>query len=239
MDGEICTVCGKDVVLTLDEAYAIGMACTAVNAAGIQDKTYYYITITLDDQVNPNGFGRGTLVANEKYISVAGGYLIPEGQLVKGDTVVLCGQLGKVTSAKASAGENKGFEARLFNVALVADLGLTAEEAFDLGMTYDKSKYSDEYYYVTVTLDNQVNLNGFGRMTLASDETYADKYLTVAGGYLTDDAQGSVTLGDTVLLRAKVGAVNSAMTTGGKECRLYEVTLVKILNDVDSPKPTK
>ena len=121
LEGETCTVCGKDVVLTLDEAYAKGIACTAVNAAGIQDKTYYYITITLDDQVNPNGFGRGTLVADQKYISVAGPYVIPivEGSLVKGDTVVLCGQLGKVTSAKAKEGEFKGYEARLFNVVLV------------------------------------------------------------------------------------------------------------------------
>ena len=104
----------------MDEAYAIGIACTAVNAAGANSEVCY-IQITLDDQVNPNGFGRGTLVANEKYISIAGGYLTgdAEGTLNKGCTVILRGNMGKVTSAKATAGENKGFEARLFNVELV------------------------------------------------------------------------------------------------------------------------
>ena len=94
--------------------------------------------------------------------------------------------------------------------------------------------------YVIVTLDDQVNKNGFGRMTLTPDATYAAKYLTVAGGYLTEEAGNlaSITLGDTVLLRCKPGKVTSAKTTGGFECRLYDVELIKIIDDVDSPAPT-
>ena len=107
-------------LLSLDDAYAKGIACSAVNAAGASTDVVY-IQITLDDQVNPNGFGRGTLVANEKYISIAGDYLTGDavGTLNKGCTVILRGNMGKVTSAKATAGANKGYEARLFNVELV------------------------------------------------------------------------------------------------------------------------
>ena len=95
---------------------------------------------------------------------------------------------------------------------------LTVQEAIDLGMTFEKGAYSSEYYYVTLTLDHQVNANGFARMTVAEG-----LYITVAGGYLTGEAEGSIAVGDTVTFLAKVGAANSALTTGGKELRLYEV----------------
>jgi hypothetical protein len=95
---------------------------------------------------------------------------------------------------------------------------LTVEEAIELGMTFEKAAYSSELYYVTLTLDHQVNENGFARMTVAEG-----LYVTVAGGYLAGDTLGAIKLGDTVTFLAKVGAANSALTTGGKELRLYEV----------------
>lgn len=118
--GLACSVCKNSLAISLEEAYEIGMARSDVNEANA-DSVYYYITIKLDDQVNPNGFARGTLVANEQYISIAGGYLTgdAEGSIKLGDTVTLRGVMGKVTSAKATAGENKGFEARMFKVELV------------------------------------------------------------------------------------------------------------------------
>jgi hypothetical protein len=85
-------------------------------------------------------------------------------------------------------------------------------------MTFEKAAYSSELYYVTLTLDHQVNENGFARMTVAEG-----LYVTVAGGYLAGDTLGAIKLGDTVTFLAKVGAANSALTTGGKELRLYEV----------------
>ena len=101
----------------------------------------------------------------------------------------------------------------------------TIEEVIEIGMSYEKGKYSSEYYYVQLTLDNQVNSNGFARMTVSDGF-----YITVAGGYLTGDAEGTIFLGDTVVFKAKIGAVNSAMTTGGKEPRLYEVADFEIVS---------
>ena len=100
---------------------------------------------------------------------------------------------------------------------------LSIEEVIEIGMSYEKGKYSSEYYYVELTLDNQVNPNGFARMTVREG-----LYITVNGGYLTGDAQGTVLLGDTVVFKAKIGSANSALTTGGKEARLYEVASFKI-----------
>ena len=99
---------------------------------------------------------------------------------------------------------------------------LTVEEAIALGMTFEKGKYGADLYYVTLTLDNQVNANGFARATISEG-----LYVTVAGGYLTGDAEGSIAVGDTVKFLAKLGSANSALTTAGsepgKELRLYEV----------------
>ena len=96
---------------------------------------------------------------------------------------------------------------------------LTVEEAIALGNTFEKGKYTEEYYYVTVTLNTQANANGFARATLEG----VDMILSVAGGYLTGDAEGSIAKFDTVTFKAKVGCVNSATTASGKEARLFEV----------------
>lgn len=98
------------------------------------------------------------------------------------------------------------------------------EEAIEIGMSYDKGKYSDEYYYVKLTLDYQVNYDGFARATIREG-----LYISVAGGYLSGSAQGSIEVGDTVVFKAKLGAVNSALTTGGKELRLFEVAAFEIV----------
>ena len=94
-------------------------------------------------------------------------------------------------------------------------------------MTFEKAAYSTEYYYVTLKLDNQVNPNGFARAKIAEG-----LYVTVNGGYLTGDAEGSIKVGDTVTFLAKVGAANSGAgyTTGGKELRLYEVQSWEIVS---------
>ena len=99
----------------------------------------------------------------------------------------------------------------------------SVEEVIEIGMSYEKGKYSSEYYWVELTLDNQVNPNGFARMTVRNGF-----YITVAGGYLSGVTEGAIQLGDTVVFKAKIGAVNSAMTTGGKEPRLYEVAAFEI-----------
>ena len=100
---------------------------------------------------------------------------------------------------------------------------LTVEEAIEIGMSYEKSKYGSQYYYVALTLNAQVNPNGFARAQIADG-----LYVTVAGGYLSGDAEGSIQFGDTVIFKAKLGAANSALTTGGKELRLYEVASYEI-----------
>ena len=123
-------------------------------------------------------------------------------------------------SIKVAEGVAKSQHFRDLYLVLVeeAPKTVTVEEAIEIGMTYEKAAYSEEYYYVTLTLDNQVNANGFARATIAEG-----LYVTVAGGYLTGDAEGTIKVGDTVTFLAKLGAANSAMTTGGKELRLYEV----------------
>ncbi|MBR5120702.1 MAG: exo-alpha-sialidase [Clostridia bacterium] len=108
---------------------------------------------------------------------------------------------------------------------------IPTEKAIEIGMSYDKGKYSNEYYYVQLTLDKQVNLDGFARATFAPGI-----YISIAGGYLTDDEQGSIQLGDTVVFKAKLGAVNSALTTGGKELRLFEVAAYEIVAFANPPK---
>ena len=99
------------------------------------------------------------------------------------------------------------------------------EEAIEIGMSYEKGKYGDEYYYVKLTLDYQVNPDGFARATIQEG-----LYISVAGGYLSGHAQGSIEVGDTVVFKAKLGAVNSALTTGGKELRLFEIATYEIVN---------
>ena len=99
------------------------------------------------------------------------------------------------------------------------------EEAIEIGMSYEKGNYGDEYYYVKLTLDYQVNPDGFARATIQEG-----LYISVAGGYLSGNAQGSIEVGDTVVFKAKLGAVNSALTTGGKELRLFEIAAYEIVN---------
>ena len=98
------------------------------------------------------------------------------------------------------------------------------EEAIAIGMSYEKGKYSSEYYYVELTLDHQVNSDGFARAKIADG-----LYISVAGGYLSGAAYGSIHLGDTVVFKAKLGAVNSSLTTGGKEVRLFAVAAYEII----------
>lgn len=97
------------------------------------------------------------------------------------------------------------------------------EEAIAIGMSYEKGKYSSEYYFVELTLDHQINADGFARAKIADG-----LYISVAGGYLTEAAYGSIHLGDTVVFKAKLGAVNSTLTTGGKELRLFAVAAYEI-----------
>ena len=94
-----------------------------------------------------------------------------------------------------------------------------------MGITYEKGAYSEEFYYVTLTLNTQVNANGFARATLEGE----DMIISVAGGYLTGDAEGSIAVGDTVTFLAQVGCVNSASTASTKEARLFNVTVVEIV----------
>ena len=99
-------------------------------------------------------------------------------------------------------------------------------------MSYEKGAYGADYYVVTLTLDDQVNANGFARAKIAEG-----LYVTVAGGYLTGDAENSIKLGDTVTFVAKLGAANSTKTTGDKELRLYEVKSWGIIPAVEESQP--
>ncbi|MBQ7391127.1 MAG: hypothetical protein IJV73_00425, partial [Clostridia bacterium] len=103
---------------------------------------------------------------------------------------------------------------------------LPVEEAIEIGMSYEKGNYSSEYYYVQLTLNAQVNPNGFARAKIAEG-----LYVTVAAYYQCDYVEGTIVLGDTVIFKAKLGAVNSALTTGGKELRLFEVASFEIVRD--------
>lgn len=112
-----CTVCEKNFLLTPAEAHDIALAFKDTSARSEE----YYIIITLDDQVNENGFGRGSMILGKKYMTVAGPYVgVEEGETmpVKGDTVILKGVIGKTTSTRTCG----GYEARLYNVTLVKNL---------------------------------------------------------------------------------------------------------------------
>ena len=100
---------------------------------------------------------------------------------------------------------------------------LTAEEAWAKGITYEKSKYSEEFYYVTLTLNTLANANGFARATLDG----VDMIISIAApaGYV----EGTYALGDTVTFLAQVGCVNSATTASTKEARLFNATIVEVV----------
>ena len=277
-DSYECSVCGKSFILSIEEVLEIGMA---------YDKTkysteYYWVQLTLDNQVNANGFARAK-IADGLYITVAGPYAFNyvQGTIQQGDIVIFKAKLGAANSAMTTGGK----EVRLYEVASAEVIGhdhvfgttivevltaptcgaegvgyvacacgekteapipatgnhtisensyacsvcgkssiLTIDEVLTIGMSYEKGKYSSEYYWVQLTLDHQVNANGFARMTVSNGV-----YITVAGGYLTGASEGAIKLGDTVIFKAKLGAVNSAMTTGGKEVRLYEVAFYEVI----------
>jgi uncharacterized repeat protein (TIGR02543 family) len=100
---------------------------------------------------------------------------------------------------------------------------LSIEEVLEIGMAYEKGKYSEEYYWVQLTLDHQVNdKGGFARATISEV-----LYITV-NAFLGDLAP-AYKLGDTVIFKAKLGAANSNLTTGGKEVRLYEVFFYEVI----------
>ena len=105
------------------------------------------------------------------------------------------------------------------------------EEAIEIGMSFEKGKYGDEYYYVKLTLDKQANSDGFARATIAEGI-----YVSIAGGYLKDEELGAIQVGDTVVFKAKIGAVNSSLTTGGKEMRLFEIAAYEIVRFANPPK---
>ena len=106
----------------------------------------------------------------------------------------------------------------------------SVEEAIEIGLTFEKSNHAasgtsgktlctEDFYYVTITLNQQVNANGFARATLEGQ----DMIISVAGGYLTGAAEGSIAKYDTVTFKAQIGCVNSATTASTKEARLFEV----------------
>lgn len=142
-----------------------------------------------------------------------------------------CSKCGKTEgSASAEHTLTNGFECSVCKKRFLTSI----EEAIQIGTSYEKGKYSTEYYYVELTLDNQVNPDGFARAKIAEG-----LYISVAGGYLKDAAYASIYLGDTVVFKAKLGAVNSSLTTGGKELRLFEIAAYEIIHsEVTMPEGT-
>ena len=239
-DVGVCTVCAKNLVISVDEAIDIGLS----KDNGKYSSEYYYVKLTITESVNANGFTRAK-VRNDLYFSIAGGYLSDStGTTVKtGDTVIYKAKIGASSSNMVVSG---GREPRLYEVASYkvvsncsthdySNIGvcntcghncvISVEDAIAIGMTYENTKYTNDYYYVQLTLDHQVNSNGFARMTVSEG-----LYVTVAGGYLTGAAEGTIKLGNTVIFKAKLGASSSALTTGGKELRLYQVATYQIVS---------
>ena len=142
-----------------------------------------------------------------------------------------CSKCGKTEgSASAEHTLTNGFECSVCKKRFLTSI----EEAIQIGTSYEKGKYSTEYYYVELTLDNQVNPDGFARAKIAEG-----LYISVAGGYLKDTEYASIYLGDTVVFKAKLGAVNSSLTTGGKELRLFEIAAYEIIHsEVTMPEGT-
>ena len=100
---------------------------------------------------------------------------------------------------------------------------LTAEEAWAKGVTYEKNAYSEEFYYVTLTLNTVANPNGFARATLEGVDMIVS--VQAPAGYV----EGTYQLGDTVTFLAQVGCVNSASTASTKEARLFNTTIVEVV----------
>ena len=286
-DSYKCDVCGKSFVLSIEEVLEIGMAYEKTQYS----EEYYWVQLTLDHQVNPNGFSRAT-IAEGLYITVAGPFACDyvESTIKQGDTVIFKAKLGAANSALTTGGK----EVRLYQVAAfeviahshvygntiveviteptcgaeglgyvacqcgekteaaipatgVHTMGensyactvcgksaiLTIEEVIAIGLSYENSKYSSDYYWVQLTLDHQVNENGFARATITDEEDYK-VYITVAGGYTTN----GVKLGDTVIFKAKIGAASSALTTGKREARLYEVAFFEVVPQEVAPTIT-
>ena len=142
-----------------------------------------------------------------------------------------CSKCGKT---EGDASEEHTFE-KEYECAVCKKSFITPiDEAIKIGTSYEKGQYSTEYYYVKLTLDHQVNPDGFSRATIGND-----LYVSVAGEYLFGTAYGSIHLGDTVVFKAKLGAVNSNLTAGGKELRLFEVADYEIINsEVIMPEET-
>ena len=243
-DVGVCTVCAENLVISVEEAIEIGLSY----ANSKYSNEYYYVKLTITESVNTTnnlGFTRAK-VRNDLYFSIAGGYLTSStATAVKtGDTVIYKAKLGAASSNMIVTG---GREPRLYEIAsykvvsashthAYSDIGvcdicghncvISVEEAIAKGITYDKGKYSTEFYYVALTLNTQVNPNGFARTTLSGK----DMIISVAGGYLTGSAEGSIKLGNTVIFKAKIGCVNSASTSTTKEARLFEVASYKIIS---------
>ncbi|MBO7274281.1 MAG: hypothetical protein J6V22_05445, partial [Clostridia bacterium] len=144
------------------------------------------------------------------------------GSAGKGIVTCSCGETKEIVIPQSNSAHipNDDFVCSVCGTSLL----ISVEEAINIGMSYEKNAYSTEYYYVKLTLDDQVNSNGFARSYISDGV-----YFSVAGGYLTGAAEGTIKQGDTVIFKAKIGAVNSAVAVGGKEPRLYEVAAYKII----------
>ena len=215
--------------LTAEEALALGNTFEK----GAYSSEYYYVTLTLNTNANANGFARATLDGVDMIISVAGGYLTgdAEGSIIMGDTIKFLAKVGCVNSAStASTKEARLFEVKSWEYVEKAPRTLTAEEAIALGNTFEKTDagkgnyyLTEEFYYVTLTLNTQANANGFARATLEG----VDMIISVAApaGYV----EGTYKQGDTVTFLAQVGCVNSASTASTKEARLFNATVVEVV----------
>ena len=275
-DNFVCTICGKSAITSVEEALEIIKDYVKDQLS----EEYYYVQLTLNNQVNENGFARATFSSGLN-VTVAGGYLTGNaaGSIKLGDTVVFKAKLGKVfyntgetelrlyevASYKVITNQHTHVYSQTITVIVPPTCGtegtgtvactcgdtkevpipatnahtpnndfscavcgksvaISIEEAIQIGMSYEKGKYSNEYYYVQLTLDDQVNDNGFARAFISDG-----LYVSVAGSYSTSYVNGTIKLGDTVIYKAKLGAVNSDLTVGGKEVRLYQVAAFKIV----------
>ena len=189
----------------------LGAANSAKTTGGKELRLYQVVAYTVVDDMHTHVYGTNVTVIVPATCATDG----------TGTVACACGSTKKVTiPATNSHTPNDDFACSACGKSLL----ISVEDAIKIGMSYEKGQYSTEYYYIQLTLDDQVNANGFARSYI-----YDGFYFTVAGPYACNYVEGTIKLGDTVIYKAKLGAVNSAMTIGGKEPRLYEVAAYKIV----------
>lgn len=129
-----CTVCGKNFLLTMEEAIALGMT---YNEGKYGDEVYYVI-VTLNKQAGATGFGRSYLTYDGLSFTLnSTGYTLTNDLTYPslGDTILVCGNIGNAKSYMNATAK----EARMYNVTLLKNFSVNCEHEW-LDATCDAPK---------------------------------------------------------------------------------------------------